>query len=134
MHKGWGRHCSLSHMPTPASTGNREGSHHSQLTCPCHHLLLLSFTWATCSSQSPPNGLIYSSYYPTPSCLGCLLVPIATLAPSFLMGFCAPATFGEIPVGRTHAMVGLKTQLSPRGCVTKEEELKSLLMVLRIVE
>ena len=32
----------------------------------------------------------------------------------------------QTPKGGPHAEVGLKPKLSPRGCATKEEELKSL--------
>ena len=37
-------------------------------------------------------------------------------------------------MGGPHSEVGLKQQLSPRGSVTKEEELKSLLVAVQIAE
>ena len=59
---------------------------------------------------------------------------ITASALSSLMGSCVPAISGADSGGRNTCRGGLKPQLSPRGRVTKEEELKSLLVTARNLE
>lgn len=60
----------------------------------------------------------------SPGWPACPVLCLVSLLPD---GVGCSATLEQTPLGGTHAEVGLKPQLSPRGYVTREEELKSLL-------
>ena len=66
---------------------------------------------------------------------------VATSSPSHLSEHMSPSRSPpppprrcreQTPEGSPHAEVWLKPKLSPRGCVTKEEELKSLLAAMNL--
>ena len=79
----------------------------------------------SCLSPLPPDQLAQPSSTIAPALLGGQLT-LSIAAPSHLDGLmCSSSLQSRKLMGRLHAEVGLKPQLSPRGLVTKEE-LKSL--------
>ena len=77
-----------------------------------------------------PQQLLPPPLHPVPTgaALSCLWLPPPPCPLLARADFCAPGQPQEqTPVCDPHTEMGLKPQLSPRGCVTKEEKLKSLL-------
>ena len=66
-----------------------------------------------------------------PSHLG---APIAALDSSCLMGWCALAISRADSLGGIHTEVRLQQQLSTKGPVTDEEELKNILIAAQTTE
>ena len=95
----------------PASMDTREGSSWSCLMCPCHH------------QPYPSLGDTCPAHHLMGLCIPTVPKNHPTWAPQS-QTWALPAS-GADSLGRIHTEVGLQQQLSPKGSVTNDEELKS---------
>ena len=84
--------------------------------------------WQAGQSEMYTDGPCHSASCPSLRGMSAVGVPLPTWVST--RGQLLHQPLQQTPVGGWHKEVGLKPQLSPRSCATKEEELKSLLVML----
>ena len=121
--KEWGPHHSLSQRSGPCLRRHQGGLPLQ----PGREPLLLPPSPPYLGTSALPEKFKCSDCYSRTLSPGWPACPVLRLVSLLPEGTGCSGTLEQTSLGGTHAEVGLKPQLSPRGYVTREEELKSLL-------